>query len=947
MPHTSDEEYSQLLEGDSRDDEYRSLIEKPEGDTGLDWERIIQASPIGQIASQVEFGEKIMGKGLGAVGKAYDWAVGQPTAATAGIARFPKTALAKVAEVEQIPETLIKKGLLHLEGKPNKSSTWANVFYNAPGAGLLPKEARKSLAKTAGVIAEPVLDPMFFARPLGATAKGMEAAKAGMMAENIGQAGRAGERALLAADIPGVGRKTVIQGKPILDLMGNIQSGLRKNFPGFHTKTSSTPFNMMREEKLISPDNYATMISNERIAVEDAIVLKHAKELGIDPAELRTKMTEAIEPKGSQAKGPFIPETQEAFPKPVQELVDKYKGERQKFHKTESAIKDFGNRDFYQKHVRTPEANEFLKSVWGDKEVPQFVSKVSGKNVSAKKRDMSADYTINEINNIFREGKANEKLYGGKFPEANNFKKNYFSDDAVRVAAERYLQNAKVLNAHDFKTHTERTFGMPPDAFHKGRANGELKADEWTESLASNGKDKIFYPKEIGDFLNHSEQLAKNPMVSKGIKKVWGHVMDYIRIAGYGGLPKSVIDNILGGPVLLLMNDIFDPVSHIQAASLATKMARGKVGNGIVLEHPTLGKLTEQHVLDIAKKERGVGLGLARFELSNVEAGKNLVNTKWVKGMMDAQDFAENINRLSGVINTLKKGYTPAGAGKATRNAMYDYSDLSAADRSIRRGIPFFTFTRKNLPAMMGLSVKNPALFSAPEKFREAMGGDESKKNERMMYESKRDQMPLYLGMKDGEPWYSYMGRYLPMSDMNRFIASGEDVGEMARKTPAKAIESAVGMFSPVGKAPVEAALNYSMFRHGPIQRMPGERTLFMRGMPPLPPKLTYALQNVPLLNQLGALSNPNHPKSLTAFRGAFGPEIKEFNTEEAGLAYKRGQKKILYDAKNLPKLYASQAAIRRQRGDVEGALESERNMREAIRNARKEVVKVRERMQQ
>lgn len=74
-------------------------------------------------------------------------------------------------------------------------------------------------------------------------------------------------------------------------------------------------------------------------------------------------------------------------------------------------------------------------------------------------------------------------------------------------------------------------------------------------------------------------------------------------------------------------------------------------------------------------------------------------------------DVIENANRSPLFVNYLKQGFTPEEAARRVLSSHYDYSRgaLTPFERTImRRLIPFYSFTRQNVPNVMGQIATNP-----------------------------------------------------------------------------------------------------------------------------------------------------------------------------------------------------------------------------------------------
>jgi hypothetical protein len=90
-----------------------------------------------------------------------------------------------------------------------------------------------------------------------------------------------------------------------------------------------------------------------------------------------------------------------------------------------------------------------------------------------------------------------------------------------------------------------------------------------------------------------------------------------------------------------------------------------------------------------------------------------------------AHDLVEFMNRASSFIANLKQGYAPEAAALRTKAAQFDYSQLSQFERSVmRRVVPFYTFSRKNLPFQLEQLATEPGRLATT--LRAATAGDDA-----------------------------------------------------------------------------------------------------------------------------------------------------------------------------------------------------------------------------
>ena len=203
-------------------------------------------------------------------------------------------------------------------------------------------------------------------------------------------------------------------------------------------------------------------------------------------------------------------------------------------------------------------------------------------------------------------------------------------------------------------------------------------------------------------------------------------------------------------------------------------------------------------------------------------------------------------------------------AGFEMKKSLFDYSDLSKFERNfMKRVIPFYTWSRKNIPAQLQGLVKNPQraekLQIAREQF-EHQGGSPEDRDVGPMWSGT---VPIFLG-KENEGVRSFFSllNYAPIADLER-IANPQEILKQ--------------MVSPLAKEPLEQISNYDFFRERKMREYKGQSKDFL-GVS-MPPRAWHALQLlVPLveLNRLNpanvfGLQRPGETGDLEVTKGWYG----------------------------------------------------------------------------
>ncbi len=249
---------------------------------------------------------------------------------------------------------------------------------------------------------------------------------------------------------------------------------------------------------------------------------------------------------------------------------------------------------------------------------------------------------------------------------------------------------------------------------------------------------------------------------------------------------------------------------------------------------------------------------------------KNPKQFRWTAPNGDKVPLSEAVNNpkytkpdifksQDGKLVATKRKYTKEDidmdvAGNQVKAALFDYGDVSKFERdALKRFMPFYTWTRKNIPAQLKHLVLNPQraekLAIAKQQF-EHQTGDLDYSDYGQFWGQR---VPVFLGKENQGVIKAFtLLNVLPMADLQRIIQPGPLLAEMT---------------SPAIKAPLEILANYDTFRGSKIAKQrfgSGESKDFL-GVS-LPPRLWHLSQIIVPLTEINRL-NP---------AGVFGERAKD-----------------------------------------------------------------------
>jgi hypothetical protein len=198
-----------------------------------------------------------------------------------------------------------------------------------------------------------------------------------------------------------------------------------------------------------------------------------------------------------------------------------------------------------------------------------------------------------------------------------------------------------------------------------------------------------------------------------------------------------------------------------------------------------------------------VSTGTARKALSKFNTG--------------AQHLTENIedySRLAHFIDRIERSKftdferAAEDAAQYVRKFHFDYTDFTHFERNVAsRAIPFYKWTRKNIPLQMALLFQKPGYMLAQQKALNAISQGMGYRSNGELIPNAREVMPLWLKdalavpVGQGQTGTRYLDAPLPTADAFRFFGEG----------PGDTFRNLVYMGNPWVKDPIEIATKHQI----------------------------------------------------------------------------------------------------------------------------------------
>ncbi len=454
----------------------------------------------------------------------------------------------------------------------------------------------------------------------------------------------------------------------------------------------------------------------------------------------------------------------------------------------------------YVRHYLTPEGRDFLNKT-GMNITAELNKPLRVKNPFSKTRQL--DGTIEGINKYFQ-GRYNVQL---------------FEPDAFKAFAARKAEHIKAVNTYDFITNVGQQFGKQAEVITKEIKNpitGKLTTKDVVKPVFENGIKYVessvpqlkgtLLPEQIVKHVDDTYKTLSNEEATKKFLGLYDKVLGFWKGSVTGWFPSFHTRNTIGGMFNNWIAGVKSPARYLQA----DQIARGVEGT-ITTKLGT--KYTYSQIRELANKLGAIGQPGYLDVMRQVEKdiGKGPVS-KFMDLPKNAMEIVENRLRLPLFVDRLIKGDAPEQAAKQVFQFHFDYAPeaLTGFEKDVmKRLLPFYRWTRGNIPLQLEQMAKQPGKYAAIGKLLGNLQTDKQKAKDEFasLPPYMREGLPVRLGEKNGFSQYLY-GLGLPVEDINR-LWKGD-----AKRT----VASMVGELSPILKYPIEVGTGQNLFTGEPIE---------------------------------------------------------------------------------------------------------------------------------
>jgi hypothetical protein len=405
----------------------------------------------------------------------------------------------------------------------------------------------------------------------------------------------------------------------------------------------------------------------------------------------------------------------------------------------------------YMHHMLTEQSADFLASGGN---VSAFVSKFKKSLGAAKERTIEG--TVGQINK--------------EFAAKHGF--NLFEEDAFKAFAKRGLDSIQRVNTYDFFQRVGKQFGK------------EAKEDfideagvKWVKSGVADLGD-IRVPKPIADHLSEYNKVLTSDQSTGQFLKMFDSVQNFWKKTVTGYFPAFHTRNAIGGTFNNWIAGLKNPAMY--------KISRDILKGGDGVLKTKAGDLTYEAIRKLMK-DNGV-VGQTGFLDVVKKIGEDVspnVLTKAKNLPQKVMGVVEDNIRAPLFVDGLKKYYTKdliknvgvdeaidVASSKAAKRVIkyhFDYmpEGFTAFERNVmKRVIPFYTWTRHNVPLQLEQILMQPGKYAGVMKTQRAFGVKPSSEEETLMPDWLKDRFTI-----KGEGGY-WSGLGLPMEEATEKISN-------------------------------------------------------------------------------------------------------------------------------------------------------------------------------
>lgn len=362
-------------------------------------------------------------------------------------------------------------------------------------------------------------------------------------------------------------------------------------------------------------------------------------------------------------------------------------------------------------------------------------------------------------------------------------------------------------------------------------------------------KKNVYFEPEIANYLDTLDKIGTSDPLNKYLTTIWDKIQNMWKWWTIVPIPAQISRSAVGH----FFNSWMVGADTPRAYTIAIDAIRGRTGiiEGTKMSYQTLKNMFNKYAIygrNIINVEGNI-VGLT----AQLHGKGGIYSSKFFMAKIGSM-IEDSIRAGSFTDGILFKKMTPLEARLRVAKGSFDYDDITEFERkTLRRVMPFYTWTRKNIPLQIELLLTKPMYPITVDRILSSMEIPEAP-NEKYMPEYLKESSPIFLGKdKEGNVLTMLLGNVVSFYDLESLFRPGKFL---------------YSHLSPLVTNPIETFSNFSQYFQKSIERYPGQSINFS-GLY-IPARWVNVVRNLRIITEMDRL-NPGSIFGTNDTPGIFG----------------------------------------------------------------------------
>jgi hypothetical protein len=460
-----------------------------------------------------------------------------------------------------------------------------------------------------------------------------------------------------------------------------------------------------------------------------------------------------------------------------------------------------GTIDGYFPHVLDKSIDpETLQKILSDPEMSKYLGRSAANQFNKTRKGFESfaqwDEAIHSLQTARKTVTDPEQL--GKIDETLARLENLFQRDPIKATAERMAKGIKstAMSQLQGELRNMGTLRLPEDLAKDGAQSltkDFIRLDAATAQKFGLPAGTAIH-KEVLQGLEKTQHLFTDAGINKFVENltsatnIWKNlVTTYVPAHHFNNLLGNIANTTLAGVGISDYKEAGELLAKVRAGTI-TKAEREFLQEAA--DHGVLGGGQLIDVIDPLRRSR---LAQEKGVLHTIE--NKITDTKWAQTMRGLGNNIEDLSRLATYIHGNEVTGSAKLAADMVRKYLFNFGELTNADRGIKLLAPFWSWTKNNLPLHLQEILHQPKYYATLQKIQQTLNVDNQDGVLAPDYIQKD-----YLKIPGTEN--SYFNPRIPANDLKKL---DDPLG------------LGLGLMSPFLKMPFEVGLNKQVFNGAPI----------------------------------------------------------------------------------------------------------------------------------